>query len=658
MRRPSFLILAALAGSVYSQPAEIFIGPTRTFNVPASAKINTTTIVPAIDRTVRLQPRIPKNELVYTWRRADPNNRLRAGGMLTSPRASAVSRLPAIDFTGWVPPDPDFGVGPNWVVCVVNSSIGFYNKSTGANTFLRTFETFFSGLGAGTFLFDPKALFDPISGRFFVLCLEADFSANVSKVLLAVSDDADPNGTWNRYRIEAKLVQGSSEFWLDYPGFGVSRDSVAFCGNMFGFSSGWAGNQFVVLPKAPMLSGASVTATSIHDPTSASVKIATHTTGSDLFALSVLGGDTLRVQAVNPSGIRAISLRVPPMLSPGGLVPGPGGHDLDGLDGRLYNLEFRNNSLVSTHAVWLPGGDNRFVSRWYDIALNGWPASGAPSLSQSGNVMGGPGEHFHMPAVAKNRRNEIAMVFSRTNSTQQADLMITGRKATDRPGTMGRPTLLASTPGNYGNRGFNRWGDYFGMVVDPSDNVTFWGYGMVGRPDGAWTTSFFSLRLNSYAEDAVRVNAALIATLSNQGILQSGTASSVNQTDGSVVRVASKSFQTQGQVASLRAEYQTALNPNTVGYLRLDLRGTMPSAGSWLLYLYNYRTARFDLIQTAAGSAATALIERTEDAARDYISPTGRVQTLVRAVRPLRNGSSAPFNMVLDQFSLSASVRL
>jgi hypothetical protein len=52
-----------------------------------------------------------------------------------------------------------------------------------------------------------------------VLFLEADFANQVSKLLFAVSDDGDPNGTWFKYRIEAKVTEGANTFWLDYPGF-------------------------------------------------------------------------------------------------------------------------------------------------------------------------------------------------------------------------------------------------------------------------------------------------------------------------------------------------------------------------------------------------------------------------------------------------------
>jgi hypothetical protein len=49
--------------------------------------------------------------------------------------------------------------------------------------------------------------------------------------------------------------------------------------------------------------------------------------------------------------------------------------------------------------------------------------------------------------------------------------------------------LVTSTGNNY-NQG--RWGDYFGIEVDPVDDETFWGTAMVVRADNNWQTHIMS----------------------------------------------------------------------------------------------------------------------------------------------------------------------
>jgi hypothetical protein len=651
--RLSAFALAAFATVAVAPAADTFIPARGKVSIAKAVPINTYALVPAIDRTFRRQPTRPENELTFLWQAADPRNTLRAGGMLNRPRAHAPESLfPGIDATGWTPPDPDLGVGPNHIVAVVNSSLAFFDKPSGRMSFQRTFGDFFTGLGATSFIFDPKAFYDPLSRRFFVIACELESGTSTSKMLLAVSDDADPNGTWYRYRVDSKLTVGSTSYWLDYPGFGTSRDVVGFCGNMFGFTSGWAGNMYVLLPKAPLLTGAPVTGTIVHDPSSASVKIATVSDTPNLYGLSVEAADRLRIQSITNAGIQQTSVRVPAMRPPQTSVTGPNGLILDSLDGRLFNAHWRAGTLVTTHGV-SPLAETRTVSRWYDIRLNGWPSAGTtPTLGQSGQVSGPTGEFSHMPAIAKNRRNELALVFSRTNGNTPADLMITGRKASDATGTMGVPIRVASTPMGFARPSQNRWGDYFGLAVDPVDDTTFWGIGMTGRSDGNWTTTIFSFRVSSYADFLAPVPASAISTLPSQGTLGTEPRTNIDRADNQVVTVRSQLVRGLGQVTSLRADYTTALSPSTVGALRLNFTNNAPSGAASFLYLWNHTRNTWDQLPVSAG---TSFIERIENAASAYVSPAGRVSALLRVVQPVQRPGT--YTLRQDRLGLEVAPR-
>lgn len=651
-------ILAGFLALLTVASAQSEVKVSRTFSAVPGTKLDTTKLRPAIDTTFRKQPKRPENELIFNWGLPDPNNRLTAGGLTDKIRASLIEgKFPAIGATGWTPPDCDMGVGPNHVVCVVNSSIGFFRKSDGANTFLRTSEDFFKGLGAGSFQFDPKALYDPISKRFFILFLEQDDANKVSKSLIAVSDDSDPNGTWYRYRIESKITSGSTDYWLDYPGFGVSKDYVGFSGNMFGFTGGWLGNQFVVIDKAPLLNGGTATARSIQDQSSASVKLMSSDT-TNLFALSVDSSDRLKVQSVDATSAKSVTVTVPPVGQPQGSVPGPSGHNLDALDGRLMNAIYRSGTIVATHAGTL-GSDPKLVSRWYDINLNSWPTgSNAPKLTQSGNVAGPAGAYYHMPAVAKNKRNEMALVFTRTTSSIQADLMVTGRKSTDAPGTMGAPVIQSTTPVPYGGAGgYNRWGDYFGMAVDPADDLTFWAYGMVGRSDGNWTTVVFPFKITSYTELLKPVKAAAIDSLPSQGRLQDKVTSKIDLVDGIFSNIDSQVQPGVGLATSLTATYNTGLNGTTIGALQVNAKFTAPTGSTAFYYMWNVQTNKWEQISASPATQSPVKFERIENQASPYVASNGQVKVLVRVVQPSRAGVS-PYTLKVDQLSVSVATRL
>ncbi len=636
--------------------AQTEIKASRTFTVNPGSPIDTTKLRPAIDNSVRIPPRRPENELIFNWEKGDPKNPLKAGGMIPNSRVSKLQgNFPSIGFTGWTPPDCDMAVGPQWVVCVVNSSLGFYRKADGANTFLKPCQEFYAGLGATSFQFDPKALYDPISKRFFVLYLEQDDASKLSKLLLAVSDDSDPNGNWYRYRIESKITDGSTDYWLDYPGFGVSKDYVGFSGNMFGFTGGWLGNQCVVVNKASLLTGGTATVSSIQDRGSASVKIAKSVDTSALYALSVDSGDQLKVQSVTNASTKSVIVKVPTMSGPQGPIPGPGGHNLDALDGRLFNLLYRNGNLVSAHGVTI-NGDPKVVSRWYDINLNGWPAgSKTPTLAQSGNVASSAGQYFHMPAVAKNKRGEMAVVFTRTSSAIQADLMITGRKSTDPVGTMGVPVVQATTPAPYGGSGgYNRWGDYFGLDIDPVDEVTFWAYGMVGRADGRWATVVFPFKVTNYSDVVQPVKAAAVSVLAGQGTLTTSGTTQVDLLDSITANVDSTPAPGLGLAASMRVDWNTTLNPTTVGSLQVNAKFAAPADATVFYYFWNNVTKAWEQLQATPGGQIPAKFERVEQQASPFVTADGKVSVLVRVVRPNRAGT-APYTFKVDQLALSVA---
>lgn len=424
-----------------------------------------------------------------------PNN-LTFGAFQPYSRTIEDKKFPGIGATGWTPADPDLAVGTNHIVSVVNSSIAFFTK-TGTLQFQQTAGTFFSGMGAGSFIFDPKCFYDKFNNRYVVVFLEEDDASQTSKLLFAVSDDGDPNGTWFRYRIESKLVLSGAGYWLDYPGFGGNADSYMVTGNMFGFVSGFAGVQFIVIPSAPVLSGAAVTTTSLRDAAGASVQVAESQAAgaTGLFAISRSGTSAMRVYCVtNPTtapALSAASVAVPAFSTPSGDASSTSGRFLDALDGRVMNAVWRGGRVCTSHAVQ---SGSFIASRWYELDMGSWPSAGTPTLVQSGQI-GSSSYHYFMPAVNKNAAGSISAIFTRSNTATTADVAVAGRLATDAAGTMGAPQILASSSGNNYTQG--RWGDYFGCDVDPTDDSLFWGVAMTVSSTNGWATQIVSWNVNN-----------------------------------------------------------------------------------------------------------------------------------------------------------------
>jgi hypothetical protein len=104
------------------------------------------------------------------------------------------------------------------------------------------------------FLSDPRALYDPIGGRFWAAMLQAENSLGVapdcatkSVYYVSVSQTSDPNGKWNVYEFNMETQPG---FGADYTQLGINGQAVYFSANMFGPSTGLNGGFYAELFEA------------------------------------------------------------------------------------------------------------------------------------------------------------------------------------------------------------------------------------------------------------------------------------------------------------------------------------------------------------------------------------------------------------------------
>jgi hypothetical protein len=145
----------------------------------------------------------------------------------------------------FIPPDPIGAAGHSRVIAVVNSMIEARTKG-GHLKWRVGLQDFFAPLSA-SFPFDPKIVYDHYEGRFVVVALELILGTasvsptNVSRILLAVSRDGNPQGPtdWYFRAIDSKVViprpTTPFEHWADYPGFEVDEEAVYVTANMFTF---------------------------------------------------------------------------------------------------------------------------------------------------------------------------------------------------------------------------------------------------------------------------------------------------------------------------------------------------------------------------------------------------------------------------------------
>ena len=418
---------------------------------------------------------------------------LQGSAVLAAPAPSPSGSFKGLDLQNWGagwPPDTHGDVGPNHYIQAVNTSIGVFDKASGALLSAFTFNNFFVNYGGSgacaTYNYgDPFVLFDQVSGRWII----SDFAfAGASTPpyyeCIAVSKTSDPmTGGWWLYTIVADTASLN-----DYPKLGIWGDGIYMSANMFkrgrtySGAEVWALNRDDLISGAPLRSVAFKLGTSYFSLLPANVKGANPPAGTPEYFMSDYGSNTsvkLWKFTVNwatpsastftgPTAINIASITRPSSNS----VPQLGSSEkLDTLGDRLLTwLQYRN--IGGTESLWVSRSvvsGSTYGIRWMEIRN----MKTTPTVYQQGTYA--PDANYRwMPSLAVNKNGDMAVGYSVSSSSMYPAIRYAGRYASDALGTLGltEATMIAGTGSQSG--GYNRWGDYASMSVDPVDDCTFW----------------------------------------------------------------------------------------------------------------------------------------------------------------------------------------
>jgi hypothetical protein len=422
-----------------------------------------------------------------------------------------------------IPSDTHGAAGPNHVMNVTNYTVEWYTKAGALQNRLRLGRnsstaagSFFEPLAPANALFDPKVLWDQHNNRFVVVALEyrdtaRGDSVNSSRILLAVSDDADPNGTWFYTQTNSVLNVGGVNRWADYPSFGMDASNLYVTCNMFGFGAGsGAGSRLWIFPKSTFYSGTPATfpTYNVFNPgTAAGIGSIFAAAPAHSFGSLPAGVGTYLVTAGLSSGatdflsVITVSSGASPTftntyLNLGDITNGnlPGAPQLGSAttieagDTRIQTIIARNNNLYVAHTINPSSGTDvgQATVRYYRLST-----SGSISVAETGNIGGesiSAGAHTYYPSLAVNNAGDIAINFCFSSPTTFAGLAYTVRQnGVDPSGVPQPPTIYADGIAAYVrqfNGGRNRWGDYTAITVDPANESRFWAYGVYALAQG------------------------------------------------------------------------------------------------------------------------------------------------------------------------------
>ena len=458
----------------------------------------------------------------------------------------------------FIPPDPIGAAGKSRVIAVANTMIESRTKG-GKLKWRDSLSDFFAPLTPATFTFDPKIVYDQYEDRFVVVTLEFLVGAapvdagNISRILLAVSKTGKPNSPtpadWHYQALSGKDVAffpGPFEVWADYPGFEVDEEAIYVTANMFTFVpfGFFGGSRLWIVDKGAGAGGfydGGVSVSSMHDPYAATfipglasttmpaqvfgaggtgsgigtflVEHSGLTNGVDEFVNVIrvndpLGAVSFTQEFINIGDIDAVAAALPDAPQSGN----PIGIEVN--DRRALDAVWRNNQLYLTTTILPNAGPDlgQTTAHWFQLDTSGVASSTSPAglitLADQGNIGGedlAPGTFTFFPAVAVNKNDEVMFGFSASAPTIFAGAYAARRSPADPPATVGATQTIQAGLGPY-QRFFggprNRWGDYSGISVDPTDQKKFWvfnefadtpgtpGTGTFGPEDGRWGTAW------------------------------------------------------------------------------------------------------------------------------------------------------------------------
>lgn len=409
---------------------------------------------------------------------------------------------------------PSLLAPPTWFSALTALTIHDKTEKLVASTSLLTF--FSSVRRSDQNAFDPRVVFDPGSNRFFLVA--AGFIENpsctvgtcVSHLFLAVSKTSSPttlgSGDWYFYAFDATLDGATPTTNLaDFPGLGVDENVVVLTANMLSFSD--RSNQYVkirILDKSKLIRGEAVTWTDFFrmtDPLNGSTlragfQPALHFGNPGTFffiSYSEASSCGLIVWGIaNPLSSPTLSVRIAAASGtcnwpPDAAQPG-GGTPLDTGDMFVKGVVYRNGSLWAAQTISMNFGSSDVSAiRWVQIDVSAWSKS--VSFIQD-STFGSDGIWYFYPAIMVDASNNISIVFARSSASEFASVYYTGRLATDPPNMLRPAKLLKAGMANLNmvdGSGQNRFGDYFGIAMDPSDG-SFWMLGEYAKASNQWGT--------------------------------------------------------------------------------------------------------------------------------------------------------------------------
>jgi hypothetical protein len=399
---------------------------------------------------------------------------------------------------GWIPPDPDGAVGPNYVVEVTNDDVTIFNK-TGAQVMQFGQNTLTNAIGCVT-NGDMHVVYDPVNEHFLICMLlnSSPENANVGTpqpyttvgIAYGVSVTNDPTGDWELNYFDANTT------FIDFPGMGYDPTWFVITGNDItnGGAKMWVFDYSTVLNNSNTQGSTgyyfnlgsgynTLGPAQTYDPTANTEYIVADGgdgTHMQLYTITGNSGSTpvfttsTQLTSSSPWSETAVGVNALGSTTP----------IETGLDCRVYSAIYVNGQLWFTHNVYLPSSSPTYTGiDWWEYNPS------TKSVTQYGRLSNSTLSAFY-PSINVNANGDAMLTFCEASTSEYVGAYYDFHAGTDASGSLEGVVTLASGQGAYtqlDKQGRNRWGDYTGTAVDPTDG-SFWGISEWAMNDTYWGT--------------------------------------------------------------------------------------------------------------------------------------------------------------------------
>ena len=402
-----------------------------------------------------------------------------------------------------IPPDIRGAVGPTYVLETTNQQFNIYTK-TGTLQSTVTITSFFSATG-GSGYFDPHCVYDATNGR-YIICIDGNVSNGDGGIFVAVSQTNDPTGAWYVYSFDGI---GNKTDFLDYPLLGYNSNWIVVTGNDFIGGSSPVYTKIYVMNRASLYSGTLGTVSTFTDQNAfclAPAQTFDNTQATEYLVQDYNGNSggsgymqvsTITGTATAPVYTAGGTIGVTQPWSETSVAAKQLGNTnaLEDGDTRTGNALYINGSLWFCHTVFLPASAPKYSGiDWWQIN----PATLA--VQQFGRVSDATGSIFYYyPNISVNSAGDALLGYCQSSSTTYSSAGYAFHAAADAANTMEAGVIYkAGVAGYYKTYGGgrNRWGDYSGGAVDPTDN-SFWAFSEWANTSNNWGTAIAHIPASS-----------------------------------------------------------------------------------------------------------------------------------------------------------------